>query len=318
MALETSASLLEFSSDDSREDEEQQPMSSSKRKKKEQEKEDEFIRRYMEELEQERQAFLDKWKQENERRPAGVSTNPRSSSSSTNLSESSRSKSKSSWISTWLANTEVFLCNMPLTIGAVGLGWVTQGVVWFKFMEEMGDACVPRRFNSAACTYPEFPGCFECDTSDELYLAAISFHYLCHGVGAFCCLLFLLKTVLAWQVVVDELKNPATATPMGVVCITLVCVFAGRGVIGECITIATSIFHCALAFWFLYTAIFQFRLLPDPGWFPNTVGIRYDLKRVFVAAVAFDHRAHRLPIRSSPSHTRTPVMQRSRHGSTFL
>jgi len=62
---------------------------------------------------------------------------------------------------------------------------------------------------------------------------------------------------------------------MGVVCITMVCVFAGRGAIGEAIVLGTSWFHVGLAFWFYYMAIFKYSLLPDPSWFPNTVGLAY-------------------------------------------
>ena len=71
--------------------------------------------------------------------------------------------------------------------------------------------------------------------------------------------------MLAWRVVADELRNPATSTPMGVVCITMVCVFAGRGPIGEAIVLGTSIFHTMLSFWFLHTAINIYQLWPDPG-----------------------------------------------------
>ena len=170
---------------------------------------------------------------------------------------------------------EVFLSNIPLTIGAVGLSWVTQGVVWFKFMEENIDSCTPVHFNSPACTFPEFPGCFDCDTANSVYRIVLTWHYFCHVVAGTCCFLFLLKVLLAWQLVVDELKNPATSTPMGVVCITAVCVFAGRGLIGEMIVLGASFFHFCLSIWFLHTAINVYRLWPDPGWFPNTVGISF-------------------------------------------
>jgi hypothetical protein len=174
-------------------------------------------------------------------------------------------------LSSILANTEVVLSNMPLTIGAVGLSWITMGVVWFKFMEEMNvqdNVCVPTPFRSQSCTYPEFPGCFECDTNNRTYQIAVRFHYLCHIVGFVCCLLLLVKAILAWQVVSDELSNPTTAAPVGVVCIAMVCVAAGRGLLGEMVVIATSCFQVCLAFWFLYFAFVKFRLLPDPGWFP--------------------------------------------------
>jgi hypothetical protein len=175
----------------------------------------------------------------------------------------------------FLSYAEVFISNMPLTIGAVGLSWVTQGVIWFKFMEENNDSCTTVHFYSAQCTYPEFPGCFECDTSSAIYRVAVTFHYFCHIVAFSCCLLFLAKCVLAWRVVADELSNPTTSTPCGVVCITMICVAAGRGVIGEIVVEITSAFHFFLSLWFLYIAIFKFRLWPDPGWFPNTVGIAY-------------------------------------------
>lgn len=175
----------------------------------------------------------------------------------------------------FLSYAEVFIANMPLTIGAVGLSWVTQGVIWFKFMEENIGSCSTVRFNSAQCTYPEFPGCFECDTTDPIYRFVITFHYFCHCVAGTCCLLFLAKCVIAWRTVADELSNPTTSTPCGVVCITIICVAAGRGLVGEAIVLITSVFHVLLSFWFLYIAICKYRLWPDPGWFPNTVGIAY-------------------------------------------
>ena len=86
---------------------------------------------------------------------------------------------------------EVFICNLPLTVGAIAMAIVTLGVVWFKFMEENLDSCTPVHFNSGNCTFPEFPGCFECDTTNDLYRIVLTFHLFCNGVGGFCCLLFL-------------------------------------------------------------------------------------------------------------------------------
>jgi hypothetical protein len=169
-----------------------------------------------------------------------------------------------------LATVEVFIANVPLTIGAMGLSWVTMGTVWFKFMEENNDSCRPVHYYSPQCTFSEFPGCFQCDTSLPIYQLALYFHYLCSTVAATCCILFVLKTILAWPVVADELSNPTTSTPIGVVCIATVCAFAGQGKIGELIVLVASGFHCIMAFWFLYMAIFRFGLYPDPGWFPNT------------------------------------------------
>eukprot|EP00529_Nitzschia_sp_RCC80_P011320 CAMPEP_0113521452 /NCGR_PEP_ID=MMETSP0014_2-20120614/44648_1 /TAXON_ID=2857 /ORGANISM="Nitzschia sp." /LENGTH=615 /DNA_ID=CAMNT_0000419413 /DNA_START=470 /DNA_END=2315 /DNA_ORIENTATION=+ /assembly_acc=CAM_ASM_000159 len=96
------------------------------------------------------------------------------------------------------------------------------------------------------------------------------------SVAAICCLLFFGKLMLAWKLVADELSNPTTATPMGVVCITVICVLAGRfGSFGKYGVVSVSVFHVLLSFWFLYIAVFRFRLWPDPSWFPCTVGIAY-------------------------------------------
>ena len=53
---------------------------------------------------------------------------------------------------------EMFICNLPMTIGAVALAIATLGVVWFKFAEENMDSCQPVHFHSSQCTFPEFPG----------------------------------------------------------------------------------------------------------------------------------------------------------------
>lgn len=219
-----------------------------------------FLHRYLAELECQREDFIKQFQFEDESCELGRSSNP-------------------GWqcLSSLWSDLEVFICNMPLTIGALGLGWVTQGVVWFKFMEENSTDCVPVRFNSPLCSYPEFPGCFDCNTSNPIYVSVVTFHYFCHVVGFVCCALFFLRAIFATRAVVDELTNPATSTPMGVVCITVVCVCAGRGQLGEAMVIFTSAFHFFLALWFLYTAIWKFRLLPDPGWFPNSKCLRQSL-----------------------------------------
>lgn len=84
----------------------------------------------------------------------------------------------------------------------------------------------------------------------------------------------MLKAALAWRVVVDELSDPTKSTPMGVVCITMICVFAGRGAVGEAVVLVTSAFHLMLAIWF-YRMTYKYGMLPDPSWFPNTIGMAY-------------------------------------------
>ena len=133
----------------------------------------------------------------------------------------------------------------------------------------MVSTCQHVHYFSNQCTFREFPGCFECDVNNPYYKVALYFHWFCSSVAALSCILFITKVILAPQVVWDMLKNPTTSTPAGVFCIAMVCTFAGYGLAGEAIVLITSCFHVILAFWFLWMAFFQFRLWPDPGWFPN-------------------------------------------------
>jgi hypothetical protein len=230
-----------------------------------------YIKRFLRDLKSERESLKEEWRREFEEEQRRNKESLRDS-----LREGIFSICNWGPLFTILSYLEVFLSNMPITIGAVGLSWVTQGTIWFKFMEENSDSCTPAFFYSKQCSYPEFPGCFECDTTNPTYIAVVSFHYFCHCVALTCCILFIAKCILAWKVVADELSNPTTATPIGVVCITLICVAAGRfGPIGECAVLLTSAFHVLISFWFIYMAVFVFRLQPDPSWFPCTVGIAY-------------------------------------------
>ena len=168
--------------------------------------------------------------------------------------------------------TGAFISNMPLTINAVALAIAVLGVVWFKFAEENLDSCMPVHFHSPQCTFPEFPGCFYCDTSTVMYKVAVYFHYACSFVAGCMAMLFFAKVIIARRVVVDELSSPTTAAPAGLMCMTMVCVFAGRGIIGKVLVTLAASMHLMLAMWYIYMAL-AYRILPDPSWFPNTIGI---------------------------------------------
>lgn len=167
---------------------------------------------------------------------------------------------------------EAFISNLPLTIGAISVAFATLGVDWFKFVEENLDSCKPVHFHSSQCTFPEFPGCFYCDTSVPMYKVAANFHQVCSGVAGILALSFLAKLILARRVVFDELSSPTTAAPAGLTCMTLNIVFAGRGLAGEIVVCIASAIHLCLATWFIYMA-FAYHIMPEPSWFPNTVGI---------------------------------------------
>jgi hypothetical protein len=53
---------------------------------------------------------------------------------------------------------------------------------------------------------------------------------------------------------------------------TTVCVFAGRGLVGQFLVSVAAGMHLCLAIWFIYCAL-AYHIMPEPSWFPNTVGI---------------------------------------------
>jgi hypothetical protein len=149
----------------------------------------------------------------------------------------------------WL---EAFICNLPLTVGAISMAIVTLGVVWFKFVEESLESCEPVQFHSSQCTFPEFPGCFYCDTADPYYRVAVNFHLMCSAFAGMLALSLFLKLLMAPQAFFDELSSPTTASPAGLVTMTIVCVFAGRGIVGQIFVSVASCLHVCLVIWFIY------------------------------------------------------------------
>jgi hypothetical protein len=178
----------------------------------------------------------------------------------------------------------------------------------------MLDSCEPVHFHSSQCSFPEFPGCFYCDTGNKMYQLALHFHWSCSIVAGLFASAFLCKLILARRVVLDELSSPTTATPAGLICMTLDIVFAGRGIIGQAVVSISAFVHLCLAIWFIYMALAYRKLysrsqelsekatttivvgrhlliatclpnryessfcviqdiMPEPSWFPNSVGI---------------------------------------------
>jgi hypothetical protein len=131
---------------------------------------------------------------------------------------------------TWF---EAFIANIPLTINAIALAVANLGVVWFKFAEENMESCEPVHYHSSQCTFPEFPGCFYCDTEARMYKVAVNFHWGCSTIAGILASLFICKLIIAPRVVFDELGSPTTAAPAGLFCMTLDIVFAGRGMVGQ-------------------------------------------------------------------------------------
>ena len=187
----------------------------------------------------------------------------------------------SSTIGSFFSDCVNFISNLPLTIGAIALALVTLGIVWFKFAEEMMESCQPVHFHSSRCHYGEFPGCFDCDTSRRMFKVALNFHLACSGLAGFIAILFFAKIFIARDIVFDEMNSPTTASPAGLMCMTLVCVFAGKGFIGEIIVTFAATLHFFIAVWFIHMAV-AYNILPDPSWYPNTVGIGISAEKLWL------------------------------------
>ena len=105
-----------------------------------------------------------------------------------------------------------------------------------------------------------------------MYQVAVHFHFACSCFAGLLAFSFIAKIILAPRVVFDNLSSPTTASPAGLLCMTLNIVFAGRGVVGMFVVSAVSCIHLCLAIWFMYMAL-AYHIMPEPSWFPNTTGI---------------------------------------------
>lgn len=75
--------------------------------------------------------------------------------------------------------------------------------------------------------------------------------------------LLVAKILLATRVVMDEMSSPTTASPAGLLCMTAVCVFTGRGLVGQILVSTAAFIHLGLAIWFIYMAL-AYNILPEP------------------------------------------------------
>ncbi|GKY98530.1 hypothetical protein MPSEU_000810000 [Mayamaea pseudoterrestris] len=184
---------------------------------------------------------------------------------------------------------EPVVANLPLTIGAIALAVVNIGVDWFKFAEEHDPHCMSVHFHSASqCSFPEFPGCYYCDTHTELYRLASAFRLSCLLIGGLMALTFLAKLIFYHRIVVDELSSPTTAAPAGLVCAAFAIVFAGKGLCGMIVVAAASMVHVCLVIWFIYMAM-AYRIMPEPSWFPNTVAVAICALKIWLYFPAVGH-----------------------------
>lgn len=88
-----------------------------------------------------------------------------------------------------------------------------------------------------------------------MYKVAVNFHFVCSCVAGLLAFMVIAKLIVARQVVFDELSSPTTASPAGLLCMTMDVVFAGRGALGMVIVSTAASVHFCLAIWFMYMAL---------------------------------------------------------------
>ncbi len=147
---------------------------------------------------------------------------------------------------------ELLISNMPSLIGALALAWTSLGGDWFKWYEETSDTCHPIDYHNEGCTYPEYSGCFACDTSKSGYRFILNFHYLCSSISFVFASCLVGKVLIAFPVMRDELANPTTAAPIGLICMALDKCFAGNfGFYGQGIVFLSSAAQTVVAIWYV-------------------------------------------------------------------
>jgi tellurite resistance protein TehA-like permease len=121
-----------------------------------------------------------------------------------------------------------------------------------------------------------------------MYNVALKFHWTCSAIAGLLAFMFLVKLFVARKIAFDELSTPTTAAPAGLICMTMDIVFAGRGLPGMCVVLASSFIHLCLAVWFIYITLVH-HMMPDPSWFPNTVGIGMSAVKTWLYFPAAGH-----------------------------
>jgi len=179
---------------------------------------------------------------------------------------------KGNFLQQLAVSAKLLVCNLPLSFAAISFSVVLLGIVWLNWAEEVLSSCKQVNFHSSQCTYPEFPGCYFCDEFNKWYIVATRFHTACSYIGGASVVLFFAKAVWCWRVFIDEMSSPTTASPCGLIFMTMALSFVGKGEVGAMLVIVASFLHLALVVWFIYMSM-AYGTMSDPSWFANTIGI---------------------------------------------
>mmetsp|Transcript_9548 Transcript_9548/g.20593 ORF Transcript_9548/g.20593 Transcript_9548/m.20593 type:complete len:1435 (-) Transcript_9548:31-4335(-) len=167
----------------------------------------------------------------------------------------------------------LLVANVPLSFSAISFSIVLLGILTKAYTQEVLMTCQQVKFHTSQCLFPQFPGCYFCDEYNLWYQTAVAVDNGCSYIGGVSVFVFFLKALVSWRTFIDEMSSPVTTSPAGLIFMTMVLSFAGKcGTLGAVLVFVASGLHLVLAIWFIYMSL-AYQIIPDPGWFPNTIGI---------------------------------------------
>ena len=210
---------------------------------------------------------------------------------STSLADRSRVREAKGPIHQLFISTKLLICNLPLSSAAISFSIVLLGIVWLKWTQEILPSCKEVNFHSSQCTYPEFPGCYFCDEYNPWYRIAVQFHKVCSYIAGLSVLVFFAKAMVCWRVFMDEMSSPTTASPSGLIFMTMAMSFVGKwGDLGGVLVFVASFLHLVLVVWFIYMSL-AYQTMPDPRlvliWGPQCLTLVRCCLSLLIAAHSF-------------------------------
>lgn len=183
---------------------------------------------------------------------------------SNSLADRSRARGGVGVIYQLYISAKLLICNLPLSFAAISFSISLLGIVWLKWTQEIVPSCKEVNFHTSQCNFPEFPGCYFCDEFNPWYRAALHFHSACSWVAGTSVLLYFAKAICCWRVFIDEMSSPTTASPSGLIFITMSMSFVGKfGTFGALLVFLASTLHLILVVWFIYMSL-AYQTMPDP------------------------------------------------------
>ena len=161
----------------------------------------------------------------------------------------------------WL---RLLVCNLPPSFAALPFSFVLLGIVWRQWAQETRASCREVAFHSSQCAFADFPGCYFCDSYDPWYVATNRLQLVCSYIAGVSVLLFFIKVAWCPRVFMDEMSSPTTASPNGLIFMTIALSFVGKGETwGGMVVAMASILHLVLLVWFIYMSM-AYGTMADP------------------------------------------------------